>query len=69
MIDTSPTGSWEKALLPDRRDMRLLTDKELHGPFILDNLMRWHGLATMAQARDMKAREVMRRTREVVWDG
>jgi len=60
--DQSEAGSWEAALQDTRKDIRFLSDSELHGPFILDDLMRWYGLATMREALDMKAAEVKRRT-------
>lgn len=36
MIDDSEPGAWERALRPDHRDIRFLSDKELHGPFIIE---------------------------------
>jgi hypothetical protein len=55
-------GTWAKWLDETCRDIRTLSDKELHSPFILDHLMRWHGLKTTREALDMKGAEVMRRT-------
>lgn len=62
MIDDSEPGAWERALRPDHRDIRFLSDKELHGPFIIEQVQQWHGLATLAEARDMVGAEVRRRT-------
>lgn len=47
--------------LPDHRSLSTLTDAELHGPFIIEQIARWHG-CTLAQARDAKGHELRRRT-------
>jgi hypothetical protein len=60
--DQSEAGSWARTLNDTRKTIEYLSDAELHGPFILDDLMRWYDLPTMREALDMKAAEVKRRT-------
>ena len=62
MIDNSDPGAWERALRPDHRSIQYLSDTDLRGPFILEQVQRWHGLATLAEARDMVGAELRRRT-------
>jgi len=47
--------------LPDRRSLAMLTDAELHSPFIIENICIWYG-CSLGDARDMKGNELLRRT-------
>ena len=63
IIDTeSHKGAWEEALAPTHPSLRVLSQKELHDPWLIERIRISHGLATMAAARDMVAAEVKRRT-------
>ncbi len=61
MIDTGE-GNWAEAMLPDHRSLKHLSDKDLHGPFIIEQIARWHN-CSLAEARDMKGKELLRRTK------
>lgn len=61
MIDNSDPGTWTEAMQPDRRSLKVLTDRELHDPRLPENVARWHGLSTMQVARDMITSEKRRR--------
>jgi len=61
MIDTGEGPTWTEALAPDHRSLKHLSDKDLQAPFIIENIARWHG-CTLAQARDAKGKELLRRT-------
>ena len=67
--DQSQDGSWERALQPDNRSLRTLTDRELGDKHLPDRVMQWHGLTYGYEARDMIAAERTRRTSETVWNG
>jgi hypothetical protein len=62
MIDNGDPGTWQSATLPDHRSLKLIPHSDLHSPFIYENVRRWHGLATLGEARDMVAAECKRRT-------
>ena len=63
MIDReSDDGAWEEALAPTHPSLRVLSQKELHDPWLIERVQREHGLPTMADARNMIAAEIMRRT-------
>ena len=51
--DQSPAGSWARALRDTRKDIRFLSDKELHGPFIIDRVMIDCDCKTRGEARDI----------------
>lgn len=61
MIDNGEHSNWLRALTPDHRDLRFLTDAELHHPFILHRIQQWHG-CTMGDALAMRGAECRRRT-------
>jgi len=56
MIDESEPGAWDRALRPDHRSIKYLSDADLHGPFILEQVQRWHGVSRW-QALRMIAKE------------
>lgn len=43
MIDNGEGSNWSRALTPDRRSLKFLTEAELHDPFILHKIQQWHG--------------------------
>ena len=61
MIDAGE-GNRAEALAPDHRSLRFLKDSDLHGPFIIEQIARWHN-CSLAEARDMKGKELLRRTK------
>lgn len=61
MIDNGEGSNWSRALTPDHRSLKFLTDKELHDPFILSRIQQWHG-CTMGDALAMRGAECRRRT-------
>lgn len=62
MIDTGEGPNWQNALAPDHRSLKHLSDKDLHGPFIVERIAQWWG-CTLAEARDAKGKELLRRTK------
>ena len=63
MIDrNSDAGSWATAMAPTHPSLRVLSQKELHDPALIERIRQSHGLATLAEARDMIAAEAMRLT-------
>jgi hypothetical protein len=61
MIDDGIGENWKRALTPDNRSLKHLTDKQLQSPWIIDQIMIWHG-CTPDAARDAKGAEIRRRT-------
>lgn len=59
MIDNSE--SWQTALLPDRRSLKMLTDHELKSMGAIERVSIWHGVS-LGTARDMIGAELRRRT-------
>ena len=63
MIDReSDDGAWEEARAPTHPSLRVLSQKELHDPWLIERIRQSHGLATLGEARDMIAAEAYRRT-------
>jgi len=61
MIDDGIGPNWARALQPDHRSLKHLSDKELHSPFIIERIAQWHG-CTNAEAMAAKGAELLRRT-------
>jgi len=59
MIDDSEPNSWTRA---KGLDLRQLSSHQLHAPELIERLREWHDLPTMADARNMIAKECKRRT-------
>ena len=63
MIDRdSDAGSWLEAMAPTHPSLKRLSQKELHDPWLIERIRQSHGLATLAEARNMIAAEAYRRT-------
>ena len=60
--DKSHPGAWAEAIAPTHPSLRVLSQAELHCPKLTERVRQSHGLATLAESRDMIAAEVKRRT-------
>ena len=58
--DQSDAGSWEIVLKNTVKNIEFLSEAELHAPFILDDLMRWHDIER-DEAKRIWQKEVVRR--------